>query len=61
MRPARRAPRHNARRARPNCATARAAFDAQESDGVVSASFAMVPPACLLFPQVGVYAWQEAD
>jgi hypothetical protein len=37
-------------------------FEIQErAAGVVSACFAMVPPACLLLAQVGVYAWQEDD
>ena len=36
-------------------------FQTQWSDGVVSACFAMVPPARLLFAQVDAYAWQEDD
>jgi hypothetical protein len=35
--------------------------NSRESDGVVSACFAMVPPARLLFAQVDAYAWQEDD
>jgi hypothetical protein len=41
--------------------TACAVFQTQWNDGVVSACSAMVPPACLLFPQAGARAGRQDE